>query len=215
MNNIYNHRELALAYHRRLPERIRTYLLNIGICNSIICRYRIGWDGTRITIPITDRERRVTYFRLLRDPESDSSTAEILSWPEADYELFGWERVMSKREGAVICCGEVNRLILESHGIAAIALIEGFSSIPDAWARLLCQIPTLYICLSPNQAAETGVAILAVTVPHARIISIDAVGAGGIPGFFVKDRKTLEDFENLCTQAPRLDGQPITTDDDA
>lgn len=139
----------------------------------------------------------------------------MLSWPETDLELYGWERVMSRREGVVICCGEVNRLILESHGIAAIALPEDFSTIPDVWARLLCQIPTLYISLSPNQASETGISSLEAAVPHARAISPDAIGAGGISDFFVKDRKTLEDFEFLCVQAPRLDGQPLTTEPDA
>lgn len=214
MNHIYNHRELALAYHRRLPERIRSHLVSLGITNSIICRYRIGWDGSRITIPITDRERRVTYFRLIRDPEAPDAAGEFTSWPEASLELYGWERVMSQREGIVICNGEMSRLILESRGIAAVSVPAGVSSLPNEWCRLLSQIPVLYICLTPTETTLVSMSALRAAIPHARQIPPQMLGEGGISGYFVRDGRTLEDFTALCSSAPRLDEIPLIEDAD-
>src|SRR5712671_2641732 len=117
--------QLAMAYHRRLPDRIRDYLHAKGLPDTMICRYRLGWNGERITIPITNRDRQVVFFKLARDPDDTTGAPEMTESIEGAPELYGWERIVFTRQRIVICEGEFDRLLLEAQGIAAISSTAG------------------------------------------------------------------------------------------
>lgn len=61
--------ELAINYHKNLPQRIRQYLNDRGIPDILIDFHLLGWNGWRITIPIFDRDGEVVFFKLAKDPE--------------------------------------------------------------------------------------------------------------------------------------------------
>jgi hypothetical protein len=46
---------LAAEYHHALPDRIREYLHARGIPDEIIDRRFLGWNGSRIAIPVFNR----------------------------------------------------------------------------------------------------------------------------------------------------------------
>src|SRR3989442_1149768 len=60
--------DLAARYHAALPTRIRDYLHARGIRDDLIDTYLLGWNGLRITIPITNRDGAVASFKLAKDP---------------------------------------------------------------------------------------------------------------------------------------------------
>src|ERR1700687_779771 len=63
MLNPINQRDVALKYHRLMREEIRRYLNGRGIPDAIIKRQLLGWNGSRITIPIFGRDGEVLFFR--------------------------------------------------------------------------------------------------------------------------------------------------------
>ena len=63
--------ELVEQYHRVLPERIRTYLNQRCLPNEIIDRFKIGWTGTAISIPIYSKDNEYTFFKFRKDPLLD------------------------------------------------------------------------------------------------------------------------------------------------
>ena len=111
--------ELAQKYHRNLPERIRDHLReNRGISNAIIDLRLLGWNGSRITIPIFDRYAQLAFFKLAKNPEDKTDSPKMLATSGAHAELYGWERILVKPEQIIICEGEFDRLVLESRGFA-------------------------------------------------------------------------------------------------
>src|ERR1700687_2466073 len=82
--------EIALHYHRQLPDRIRHYLNARGISDDLIHRHLLGWTGGRITIPIPNRDREVAFFKLARDPEDRSGGPKMYATPGSSIELYGW-----------------------------------------------------------------------------------------------------------------------------
>jgi len=70
---------LAAEYHRALPERIREYLHARGIPDEVIDRRFLGWNGSRITIPVFDRKGICAFFKLAKDPDDQSRSPKMLS----------------------------------------------------------------------------------------------------------------------------------------
>jgi len=90
---------LAQEYHRNLPQRIRSYLQNErGISDAVIDRYLLGWNGSRITIPVFDSRGDFAFFKLARDPEDKTDSPKMLATPGAHAELYDWQTALAKPE---------------------------------------------------------------------------------------------------------------------
>src|ERR1700744_645206 len=90
--------QLALSYHQRMPDRIREYLHQRGLPDPVICRFLIGWNEQRITIPITNSDKKVVFFKLAKDPMDTSNSPVMTASTERGIELYGWERIFYKRD---------------------------------------------------------------------------------------------------------------------
>ena len=64
--------ELVAKYHQALPERIRIYLNKRCLPNQIIDKFKIGWNGSAIAIPIYDKKNEYIFFKYRKDPEDVS-----------------------------------------------------------------------------------------------------------------------------------------------
>src|SRR5437867_10002405 len=116
----------ATRYHEALPGRIRQYLNpQRGIPDLLIDAHQLGWDGTRITIPIFNREGELAFFKLAKDPEDRSDSPKMLATPGARAELYGWEDVRHVPEEIIICEGEFDRLALKAQGFRAVTSTGG------------------------------------------------------------------------------------------
>src|SRR5579863_7420825 len=145
-NNRGENYRLALVLHQKLRYRIRAYLHTKGISDPVICRYRLGWNGDRITIPITNKNREVVAFKLAREGTNRTELSYLLAPDESRIELYGWERLVYERPRIVICEGEIDRLILEARGFAAITSIAGARTFLPEWAEELKKIPEVLVC---------------------------------------------------------------------
>ncbi len=194
---------LAAAYHRALPERIRAYLRDRGIPDSTINLRFLGWNGTRITIPIFKRRGVCASFRLAKDPNDPTDSPKMLSSRGTSVELYGWEVVRLRPKKLVICEGEFDRLVLESNGFYAVTSTGGAGTVREEWAQALKDVPEIYVCLDRDDAGWRGALRVAGMLPQSKIVELPPeVGEGGdVTDFFVRLHKTRDDFGELLKQA--------------
>jgi DNA primase len=199
--------ELAREYHRNLPERIREYLrVQRGIANTVIDLYLLGWNGSRIAIPILDRNGEFAFFKLARDPDDNTDSPKMLATPGAHAALYGWERIVVKREQIIICEGEFDRLVLESRGFAAVTSTGGALTFRPEWAEAFRGIPNIFICFDNDDAGHEGAERVAQLIPCARIVQLpEEVGEGGdVTDYFVRLGESGEEFRELLETAQPL-----------
>lgn len=206
LNRMENHtdlHELALSYHRQLPDRIRAYLNARAIPDDLIHRHLLGWNGRRITIPIPNRDREIAFFKLARDPEADPAEPKMLATRGSRLELYGWETVLAKPERLIICEGEFDRLVLEARGFDAVTSTGGAGSFRREWAEAFAGNPEVFICYDRDEAGRDGALRVARLIPQARIVDLpEEVGEGGdVTDFFVRLGRSREDFESLLVAA--------------
>ncbi len=205
-------RAQAIRYHEALPDRIRTYLVARGIADEVITLHQLGWNGRRITIPIRNRLDEVVCFKLARDPEGSNDDPKMLTSRGGSVELYGWERVLAKPCRLIICEGEFDRLVLESHGFAAVTSTGGAGTLRTEWVDDLAPIPEIYLCFDLDGAGRAGALRVGQFLPHAKIVQLpDEVGpAGDITDFFVRLQHTREDFLGLLERATPVPVLPVT-----
>jgi hypothetical protein len=134
---------LAKQYHRNLPDGIRDYLRNQrGISDGVIDLHLLGWNGSRITIPVFNRASTLGFFKLAKDPEDKSDDPKMLALAGAHAVLYGRERVLANPERIIICEGEFDRLVLESQGFAAVTSTGGALTFRPEWTEAFREIPS-------------------------------------------------------------------------
>src|SRR5438445_12830862 len=165
--------ELAREYHRNLPPHVREYLQEArGISPEIVDLHLLGWNGSRITIPIFDRAGRFAFFKLAKGPHDQTASPKMLATPGAQAELYGWERVLANPEQIIICEGEYDRLVLESRGFAAVTSTGGALTFRPTWAEAFREIPQVYICFDNDGPGLAGAERVARLIPHAKIVQL-------------------------------------------
>ncbi len=200
-------RARALEYHRNLPERIRDYLRRErGIADELIDLHCLGWNGQRITLPITNRDQQVVAFKFAKDPADATNIPKMLATPGARAELYGWERVLAKPTQIIICEGEFDRLVLETQGFAAVTSTGGALTFRQEWGPHFDPIPSIYVCFDNDDAGREGAQRVAEVIPRARIVRLpEEVGEGGdVTDFFVRLGRGRDEFEHLLEAAQAL-----------
>ncbi len=189
-----------------MPARIRRYLNERGIVDSVIDLHLLGWNGRRITIPVFDRDGKLAFFKLGKDPDDAVPGPKMMTSPGGSCELYGWERVRVKPCQIIVCEGEFDRLVLESQGLAAVTSTGGAGVFRAEWAETLKAIPQVYVCFDNDDAGRNGALRVGRMIPHARIVALpEEVGASGdVTDFFVRLGKSREDFLRLLETARPL-----------
>lgn len=197
---------LAQRCHAALPERVRSYLNQRGISDRIIDDFLLGWNGWRITIPVFGRDGKLSTFRLAKDPDDTSNTPKMLSASGSKVELYGWETLLAQPQAVVICEGEFDRLVLESHEINAVTSTGGAATFKPEWVEAFPPSVEVYICFDNDQAGRLGACKVAELIPHARLVELPAeVGEGGdVTDFFFRLGRTRDDFLALLSAATLL-----------
>jgi DNA primase len=210
MSQESNPYERAARYHEALPDRIRQYLNQRGIPDTLIDLHVLGWNGRRITIPIFNSKGELAFFKLAKDPEDQSSSPKMIAPRGSDVELYGWEEVKRKPRYIIICEGEFDRLVLEAQGFIAVTSTGGAGSFREEWAPYFRRIPHVYICYDRDEAGQRGAMKIGQMIPHAKLIELlQEVGDGGdITDFFVRLGRSREDFVQLIGQAKPVPPQP-------
>lgn len=209
---------IAGYYTGFIPEHIKRYLTDDrGISHAMILRYRIGWNGSRIMIPIFDRQGRLVFFKQARAPGDPSDTPKMLCWPAGhSAELYGWENLTQITPPfLVICEGEFDRMVLESRGIAAVTGTAGAGVFLDSWVDALRERTHLFVCYDRDDAGRSAALRIGRSLPHARIVELpEDIGPGGdVSDFLIRLGRPLQEFRDLLRLAkplPRVIDQRVT-----
>ncbi len=189
--------------HQALPERIRTYLNQRCIPDEVINKFKIGWDGKAITIPIYNIKNEFIFFKYRKDPEGQGD-AKYWYDPGTEAELYGYENI--EEHFVILCEGELDRLVLESKGIPAITSTGGAGTFKKEWVAYLENIPNLYICYDRDDAGLKNAQKVLENLPKAKCIFLSKLPEGkkDITDFFVAGNQK-EDFLKLIKEAKTLD----------
>jgi DNA primase len=200
-------RSIAEFYHRQLPVDVREYLKSRGIPDASIHDHLLGWNGTRITIPVLGRDGEVASFRYAKSPREKSGSAKMVSDPGVPVDLYGWDTLAREPMRVVICEGEFDRLVLEARGFAAVTSTGGAGAFPPEWAPYFDHIRRVYVCFDRDPAGDDGAARVKAVLPQAKIVRLPAeVGdKGDVTDFFVRLGKGRVDFELLLAAAAAAD----------
>jgi DNA primase len=202
---------LAEQYHQALPQRIRDYLKDRGIDDDVIDRHLLGWNGSRITIPIFNRDGELAFFKLAKDPYDLMPGPKIMASKGAYLELYGWDVVLKRPPQIIMCEGEFDRLVLAAQGFDAVTSTGGASGFKPEWGEAFASIPQVYICFDRDAAGRRGALQAARFIPHAKLVELpNDVGTGGdVTDLFVRLGWKREAFLRLLEQAtPPPDSPP-------
>ena len=194
-------------YHMQLPERIIRYLKEErGLPDETIQKFKIGWEGNRITIPIYNEKYEVVFLKYRKDPQDTSSAPKYLNDEGASAELYGWENINEPKVMVVLCEGEFDRLVLESKGIPAITGTCGAGTFKKEWIPFLEGIPNLYVCYDADKTGRDNAKKILELLPNAKCVSLPGFSKdkNDITDYFLAGN-TIEDFFKLIKEAKTLD----------
>lgn len=198
-------KELAEKYHQDLPEKMRVWLnTERGLREEVISRFKLGWDGRALTIPIYNKDGQVSFFKYRKDTEDTSDSPKYWYTPNCSAELYGWENITNPKPILIICEGELDRLALESHDLPAITGTSGAGTFKDEWIEALKTIPSSkYVAFDNDDAGVNGCRRIAELMPEAKIIRIPKIeGVKDITDFI--KAKGIEEFKKLLDEAKTL-----------
>ena len=198
-------RDRAAFYHRQLPEATRRNLNERGIADTFVEKYLVGWNGRDITVPVANRHDDIVFFKCAQSPMSGPHAASTKAEPNAPVEIYGWDTLTRRPSRVAICDGEFNRLVLEAHGLPAVASTAGGASFEEEWARHFEGIEHVYLCFPRGEAGGRSAARIAALIPKARIVELpeDVGDQGDVTDYFVHLKKNRAQFEALLRAADR------------
>lgn len=135
------------GWHSRLMEKQNVvalnYLLGRGVSLEVIKRFRIGWDGTRLTFPMRGR------FVKTRKPHDG---AQMWTWPGKDRPWPLYPEVPRNAGWVLLVAGELDALAGISVGLPAVSVTLGAATWRDVWTE---ELDGLYIvvCFDNNETA--------------------------------------------------------------
>lgn len=186
-------------WHLNLPQEIRDWFgEDRGLTNEIINQAKLGWDGTSVIIPIPDGKGGWLYAKKRQPPGKEGVSPRYLLPTGAKTALFGRETLLGAKS-VVICEGELDALVLRSHGFIAVSSTSGAGTFDESWIVEFEGIPSVSIIYDNDDPGRSGALKVGRLIPHARIVNLpEEVGEkGDVTDFFVKLKKKSGDFEEL------------------
>lgn len=207
---------LAQQYHKALMNLtgpIRDMLRERrGLSDDTLRRFKLGWDGDRITIPIYDEFNVLVNFRRYKWNSTDDQW-KVLNYVD-EYEnsygevrIFGLDRLLDDSVDYVVWSeGEMDRICAEQHGFSAACPTSGAGTWKADWARLFRGKKRVYIAQDNDEAGRNATRKLCEKLY--RVVDVFVINwpedfpvKGDITDFFVKCGQTAEDFQRLLDNA--------------
>lgn len=135
------------GWHARLLEarsgEALDYLLGRGISLEVVKRFRIGWDGDRLTFPMRGE-------LLKTRPAVDG--AQMKCWPGKDRTWPLYPEVSRDAGWVLVAAGELDALCGISVGLPAVSVTLGAGAWRDDWTEALRGLYVL-VCFDNNETA--------------------------------------------------------------
>ncbi len=199
-----------------------------GLSKNTIKRFQLGFDGSRITIPIYDRFGMAVDIR--RYDFTKTMKVKICSYKDGygGGRLFPIDNLLAYKGGRVLLCeGEWDAMLAIDRGYRAITVTSGAGSWPDdpeAGTDLFKDKP-VRIVFDVNDirsdgslsdagqiAAQKIAGILAPVARSVKVVKLPIKKAGGdITDWFMKFGKTKADLDAVIDGAPVFSRNSVAT----
>jgi 5S rRNA maturation endonuclease (ribonuclease M5) len=188
-----------------LTEIMREWLrVERGLSDEIITRFRLAYDGQSLVIPIWDREGNYIFNKYRCSPLLKTEGPKYVFDKGATAQIYGWEHINTPKASLVICEGEFDRLVLETHQIAAITGTNGAPTFKDEWVDIINTLDSeVFICMDNDYAGLKAAEKLSEKLPNAKLIEIPEEDNIKDITDFVK-KYGIEKFKDLMQGAKSL-----------
>ena len=207
---------LAQEYHKALMAltgSLRDVLRDRrGLTDETLKRFKLGWDGERVTIPVYDEYNVLSNFRRYKW-NSDNDQYKVLNYQDehgnayGEVKIFGVDRIIDEEVPYVVWCeGEMDRVITEQKGFPAACPTSGAGTFKPEWTRLFRNKKKVFLAQDNDEAGRNAtkrlceklyrvVDVYVVTWPE------DFPNKGDLTDYFTKCGQTAEDFQKLLDAA--------------
>lgn len=201
--------DLPDKFQKQLPDRIREYLKSEarGLTDETISKFKLGWNGKRITIPVFDKQGKLINIRYRRSP-GRSKGPKMLSKKGSKASLFNIRVLSENKSFVVITEGEFDAIIAVQNGFPAVSGTAGATTFKEEWVKEFADINAVYICYDTDEAGEKGAKQVAELLGQkARIIKLPSHEGGKVDlsDYFTKLKQKPEDFQKLLDLAKPIE----------
>ncbi len=182
-----------------IPNSIKSYLNKRGISDATIENSGIIWDGNRIVIPVKDINGQTLFNKYRRSPLSESGPK--YSYDKgATAQLYNIQSI-DKANTIVITEGELDTLVLESHGIPAVSSTGGSGTFREEWGELFTG-KEVFICYDNDIPGVMGALNVQGVIRHAKIIELPSrPNVKDVTDFFIDSQRPVPLFTMLMANA--------------
>jgi len=193
-------------YEQKLIPRVKEWLVDErGLSEEVIEKAGIGFNEKGVVIPIRDREGKHLYNKYRRNPFQESEGMQKYWFDKgAEAQIYGWEHIKDPKDKLVICEGEFDKLVLDTHNIPAITGTNGAPTFKDEWIKIIKKLSSaVYICMDSDYAGLKATEKLSDKLPEAKIITLpEEEGVKDITDYVKKNG--FDKFRELMFQARSL-----------
>ncbi len=174
-----------------------------GLTIETIDKYLLGWDGSRVTIPVWDVDGEIVNVR--RYSFSKNAVNKMLNIKGHGTARIYLPDVLAANQKIVLCEGEFDCLVLNQAGIPAVTGTGGCKTFKNNWPPLFAG-RDVYLCFDRDEegrAAAQRVARKLKTYAksiHTVVIPLDHRGAD-VTDYMVHGLKSPDDFRQLMLDA--------------
>jgi len=182
--------------------KILNFLLNErGINKETIDKYQIGWDGSRITIPVRAEDGKIRNVRKYK-PNSNSSESKLISYGKGygSARLYPYENLVYDK--VLLVEGEMDAILANQLDYKAITVTGGAGTWKTKWNELF-EDKVVYITYDIDDAGQTGAEKVArLLLPKAQEVKIvnlpiNKPKNGDITDYFVRFGHTREELDSI------------------
>ena len=209
---------LIASYHKNLMQLtgpLRTMLVEKrGLTDATLTEFQLGWDESRITIPIWDEYNTLVNFRKYKWNSKDDQWKVInykdeLGNAYGEVRMYGIERVTDDSIKEIIWCeGELDRICSEQHGFPAACPTSGAGTWKPEWTRLFRNKERVYVVQDNDEAGR--IATKKICEKLYRIVEVYVINwpddfpeKGDITDFYTSQRMSSEDFRILLDNSTK------------
>lgn len=210
---------LVSGYHQALMA-LTGPLRNIlkdrrGLTDETLRRFNLGWDGSRVTIPIYDVYNNLVNFRRYKW-NSDNDQYKVLNYTDelsnayGEVRIFGIDVVTDATIPYVVWSeGEMDRICSEQHGFPTACPTSGAGTWKPEWTKLFRNKKRVYIAQDNDDAGRKAAAELCEKLY--RVVDVYVIqwpegfpAKGDITDFYTKWNATSADFQELLDNAVKF-----------
>lgn len=192
-----------------------------GYTDETIERFQLGWDGSRVTLPIRDAEGKLVNVRRRRDPRiaDDGAAGKVIGLAAGMNEARLWPLDALAEPEVVLLEGEWDTMLMHQYGFAnALTVTSGAGIFNSEWVSLF-EGKMVTIIYDNDEAGRKGELLVAAKL--ARVTTVFLVhipnlpDKGDVTDFFVEQGRSADELRTLIADATPYLKAPVATDEPA